>query len=179
MIKDELLKIKEEALKAISDIDNMENLNNLRVNYLGKKGVLTNILKSLKDIPNEEKPKFGQLVNETRELLETRLNEAKNEVLRKIRQEKIKAEKIDVTLPAKRLNLGHKHPNRIALEEVEKIFIGMGYRVVEGPEIEYDEYNFAKLNIPANHPAKDEQDTFYKLLRFRPESWKRVSCLSE
>jgi len=128
---------------------------------LGKKGVLTNILKSLKDIPNEEKPKFGQLVNETRELLETRLNEAKNEVLRKIRQEKIKAEKIDVTLPAKRLNLGHKHPNRIALEEVEKIFIGMGYRVVEGPEIEYDEYNFAKLNIPANHPAKDEQDTFY------------------
>ena len=161
MIKDELLKIKEEALKAISDIDNMENLNNLRVNYLGKKGVLTNILKSLKDIPNEEKPKFGQLVNETRELLETRLNEAKNEVLRKIRQEKIKAEKIDVTLPAKRLNLGHKHPNRIALEEVEKIFIGMGYRVVEGPEIEYDEYNFAKLNIPANHPAKDEQDTFY------------------
>lgn len=161
MMKDELLKIKEEALKAISDIDNMENLNNLRVNYLGKKGVLTNILKSLKDIPNEEKPKFGQLVNETRELLETRLNEAKNEVLRKIRQEKIKAEKIDVTLPAKRLNLGHKHPNRIALEEVEKIFIGMGYRVVEGPEIEYDEYNFAKLNIPANHPAKDEQDTFY------------------
>lgn len=161
MIKDELLKIKEEALKAISDIDNMENLNNLRVNYLGKKGVLTNILKSLKDIPNEEKPKFGQLVNETRELLETRLNEAKNEVLRKIRQEKIKAEKIDVTLPAKRLNLGHKHPNRIALEEVEKIFIGMGYRIVEGPEIEYDEYNFAKLNIPANHPAKDEQDTFY------------------
>lgn len=161
MIKDELLKIKEEALKAISDIDNMENLNNLRVNYLGKKGVLTNILKSLKDIPNEEKPEFGQLVNETRELLETRLNEAKNEVLRKIRQEKIKAEKIDVTLPAKRLNLGHKHPNRIALEEVEKIFIGMGYRVVEGPEIEYDEYNFAKLNIPANHPAKDEQDTFY------------------
>ena len=139
----------------------MENLNNLRVNYLGKKGVLTNILKSLKDIPNEEKPKFGQLVNETRELLETRLNEAKNEVLRKIRQEKIKAEKIDVTLPAKRLNLGHKHPNRIALEEVEKIFIGMGYRIVEGPEIEYDEYNFAKLNIPANHPAKDEQDTFY------------------
>ena len=91
MIKDELLKIKEEALKAISDIDNMENLNNLRVNYLGKKGVLTNILKSLKDIPNEEKPKFGQLVNETRELLETRLNEAKNEVLRKIRQEKIKS----------------------------------------------------------------------------------------
>lgn len=161
MINENLLKIKDEALKAIKEITNVDDLNSIRVNYLGKKGELTNILKSLKDVPNEEKPKIGQLVNEARELIESKLNETKDIILQKIRDEKIKAETIDVTLPAKRLSLGHKHPNQIALEEVEKIFIGMGYKIVEGPEIEYDEYNFAKLNIPANHPAKDEQDTFY------------------
>ena len=161
MINENLLKIKDEALKAIKEITNVDDLNSIRVNYLGKKGELTNILKSLKDVPNEEKPKIGQLVNEARELIESKLNETKDIILQKIRDEKIKTETIDVTLPAKRLSLGHKHPNQIALEEVEKIFIGMGYKIVEGPEIEYDEYNFAKLNIPANHPAKDEQDTFY------------------
>ncbi len=160
-MRDELQKIKEEALRAIENAQNMDVLNELRVAYLGKKGALTNLLKSLKDIPNEEKPKFGQMVNEARERIESGLHEAMESVLSKARAEKLKRESIDVSLPAKRRVGGHKHPNQIALEEVEKIFIGMGYEVVEGPEIEYDEYNFTKLNIPANHPAKDEQDTFY------------------
>ncbi len=160
-MRDELQKIKEEALRAIENAQNMDVLNELRVAYLGKKGALTNLLKSLKDIPNEEKPKFGQMVNEARERIESGLHEAMESVLRKARAEKLERESIDVSLPAKRRVGGHKHPNQIALEEVEKIFIGMGYEVVEGPEIEYDEYNFTKLNIPANHPAKDEQDTFY------------------
>ena len=89
------------------------------------------------------------------------LEETKKKLEEKAREEKMKQEVIDVTLPAKKINVGHRHPNTIALEEVERIFVGMGYEVVEGPEIEYDLYNFEKLNIPANHPAKDEQDTFY------------------
>ena len=161
MIKENLLKIKKDALNAIEKIENMEELNNFRIFYLGKKGELTNLLKSLKDVPKEEKPVIGQLINETRQLIEDNINLLKEKISKKIRDNKLKEEIIDVTLPAKRFNLGHNHPNQIALEEVEKIFIGMGYKVVEGPEIEYDEYNFAKLNIPANHPAKDEQDTFY------------------
>ena len=101
------------------------------------------------------------MVNETREAIEEFLEETKKKLEEKAREEKMKQEVIDVTLPAKKINVGHRHPNTIALEEVERIFVGMGYEVVEGPEIEYDLYNFEKLNIPANHPAKDEQDTFY------------------
>ena len=160
-MKEKLQSIKDEALRAIEAADVPEKLNDVRVKFLGKKGELTAVLKSMKDVAPEERPKVGQLVNETRASIENVLEESKKKMERAIREEKMKQEVIDVTLPAKKNMVGHRHPNTIALEEVERIFVGMGYEVVEGPEVEYDLYNFEKLNIPDGHPAKDEQDTFY------------------
>lgn len=160
-MREQLEKIREEALKQIEASEALEKLNEIRVAYLGKKGELTTVLKSMKDVAPQDRPKVGQMVNEVREQIESTLEETKQSLARKARQEQMKREVIDVTLPAKKNNVGHSHPNTIALEEVERIFIGMGYEVVEGPEIEYDLYNFEKLNIPDGHPAKDEQDTFY------------------
>lgn len=156
-----LKQIREEAMKQIEASDALDKLNDIRVNYLGKKGELTSLLKSMKDMAAEERPRFGQMVNDVRQIIEERLDEAKTRLAAAAREEQLKAEVIDVTLPAKKNNVGHRHPNTIALEEVERIFVGMGYEVVEGPEVELDYYNFEALNIPANHPAKDEQDTFY------------------
>ena len=160
-MKEKLEQIKAQALAQIEASDALDKLNEVRVNVLGKKGELTAVLKSMKDVSPEERPKVGQMVNETREEIEKVLDEAKARMEKAVREAKLKAEVIDVTLPAKKALIGHRHPNTIALEEVERIFIGMGYDVVEGPEIEKDYYNFEALNIPADHPAKDEQDTFY------------------
>ena len=160
-MNEQLEKIKAEALARIEASDALEKLNDIRVAYLGKKGELTSVLKNMKNVAPEERPKVGQMVNDARALIEEKLEAARKELARRLREEQMKKEVIDVTLPAKKNKTGHSHPNSIALEEVERIFIGMGYEVVEGPEVEYDLYNFEKLNIPANHPAKDEQDTFY------------------
>ena len=160
-MKEQLERIKSEALARIEASDALEKLNDIRVAYLGKKGELTSVLKSMKDVAPEDRPKVGQMVNEAREQIEAKLEETKSMLAKKAREEQMKKEVIDVTLPAKKANTGHKHPNTIALEEVERIFVGMGYEVVEGPEVEYDMYNFEKLNIPKGHPARDEQDTFY------------------
>ncbi len=156
-----LEEIREEAVERISKSGSIDSLEEIRVNFLGKKGMLTQILKSMKDVAPEERPKVGQKVNEVRALLEESIEAKKKELNHILLTEKMKRETIDVTLPGQRLMRGHKHPNQIALEDLEKVFIGMGYEVVEGPEVEYDKYNFELLNIPANHPAKDEQDTFY------------------
>ena len=159
------LKVKEiqkNALSEITSADDLDKLNSVRVSFLGKKGSLTSVLKSMKTVTPEDRPKVGKWVNSARAAIEEQL-EAKKKKLDAARLDRqLAAEKIDVTLPAKMKFIGHRHPNTIALEEVERIFTGMGYEVIEGPEIEYDDYNFTKLNIPANHPAKDEQDTFYK-----------------
>ena len=160
-MKDQLEKIKAEALAKIEASDALEKLNEIRVAYLGKKGELTSVLKSMKNVAPEERPKVGQMVNDARALIEEKLEATRQDLARKAREEQMKREVIDVTLPAKKNKVGHSHPNTVALKEVERIFVGMGYEVVEGPEVEYDLYNFEKLNIPANHPAKDEQDTFY------------------
>ena len=160
-MKEKLQSIRDEALRAIEAADVPEKLNDVRVRFLGKKGELTAVLKGMKDVAPEERPKVGQLVNETRAAIENILEESKAKMERAIREERMKQEVIDVTLPSRKNMVGHRHPNTIALEEVERIFIGMGYEVVEGPEVEYDLYNFEKLNIPDGHPAKDEQDTFY------------------
>lgn len=160
-MKEKLEQIKVEALKQIEASDALEKLNDVRVNFLGKKGELTAVLKSMKDVAPEDRPKVGQLVNETREEIEKVLENARAKMERTVREAKMKTEVIDVTLPAQKNNVGHRHPSMIALEEVERIFVGMGYEVVEGPEVEKDYYNFEALNIPADHPAKDEQDTFY------------------
>ena len=161
MMKEKLLEIKEEALKKISETNGLDKLNEIRVAYLGKKGELTQVLKGMKDVKPEDRPMVGQYVNDTRKAIEEKLEEVKTKLEEEVLNQKLKAEVIDVTLPAKKNNVGHRHPNTIALEEVERIFVGMGYEVVEGPEVEYDYYNFEALNIPENHPAKDEQDTFY------------------
>ncbi|MBR5116450.1 MAG: phenylalanine--tRNA ligase subunit alpha, partial [Lachnospiraceae bacterium] len=161
MINETLDEIRNKALEAIAQATDPDRLNDIRVSVLGKKGELTGILKSMKDVAPEERPKVGQLVNDTRAEIERVLDEQKQKFESALLDAKLKNEVIDVTLPAKKMRVGHKHPNSIALEEVEKIFIGMGYEVVEGPEIEKDYYNFEALNIPADHPAKDEQDTFY------------------
>lgn len=160
-MKERLKRIQEEAMKQIQASDTLEKLNDVKVLFLGKKGELTAVLKGMKDVAAEERPAVGQLVNETREKIEELLENSRAKMEAVIREEQLKNEVIDVTLPAKKNLIGHRHPNSIVLEEVEQIFIGMGYEVVEGPEIEYDLYNFEKLNIPANHPARDEQDTFY------------------
>lgn len=160
-MKEKLEKIKCEAFKQIENCDALEKLNDVKVNILGKKGELTAVLKGMKDVAPEDRPKVGQLVNETRAEIEKVLEEAISKMEKLRREAKMRQEVIDVTLPAKKSSVGHRHPNTIALEEVERIFIGMGYEVVEGPEIETDYYNFEALNIPADHPAKDEQDTFY------------------
>lgn len=160
-MRDQLEQIKKEALKQIEASDALEKLNDIKVAYLGKKGELTNVLKSMKDVAPEDRPKVGQLVNDARAVIEGKLEETIAVLQKKVREEQLNKEVIDVTLPAKRSKSGHTHPNTIALEEVERIFVGMGYEVMEGPEVEYDHYNFEKLNIPKNHPARDEQDTFY------------------
>lgn len=160
-MKEKLQKIKDEAMHQIEESKDLTKLNDVRVAILGKKGELTAVLKGMKDVSPEERPFVGQLVNETRESIERFLEDTKAKLEAAELEAKLKHEVIDVTLPAKKNNVGHRHPNTIALEEVERIFTGMGYEVVEGPEIEYDYYNFEALNIPENHPAKDEQDTFY------------------
>ncbi len=160
-MKEKLEQIKTEAIRQINESEALDKLNDVRVNFLGKKGELTAVLKGMKDVKPEDRPKVGQLVNEARAEIERVLDEARTSMERKFREARMKAEVIDVTLPAQKNSMGHRHPNTIALEEVERIFIGMGYEVVEGPEIEKDYYNFEALNIPADHPAKDEQDTFY------------------
>ncbi len=161
MMKEKLEEIRQKAVSEIEKATDPEMLNAARVTFLGKKGELTAILKSMKEVAPEDRPKVGQWVNDTRKAIEEKMNAAKEKMEQEQMNHRLANETIDVTLPAKKHKIGHRHPNTIALEEVEKIFVGMGFEVVEGPEIEKDYYNFEALNIPANHPAKDEQDTFY------------------
>lgn len=160
-MKEKLEQIKNEAFSKIKESDTLDKLNDIKVAYLGKKGELTAVLKSMKDVAAEDRPKIGAMVNEVREQIENLLEESRRKFETAAMNEKMKKEVIDVTLPANMPKMGHRHPNTIALEEVERIFIGLGYEVVSGPEVEKDYYNFEALNIPADHPAKDEQDTFY------------------
>ena len=160
-MKDIIANIRQEAMKRIMEVSNINDLNDLKVMYLGKKGQLAEVLKGMKDVAAQDKPVIGQLVNEARNQIEGQLDTMRKEFESRLLEAKLSSEVIDVTLPGKKRRLGHDHPNNMILKQVENIFIGMGYEVVSGPEVEYDYYNFEALNIPANHPAKDEQDTFY------------------
>ncbi len=160
-MKEKLAAIREEVLEQIRTSGSLERLNEVRVGALGKKGVLTELLKGMKDVAPSDRPKVGQMVNEVRTELERALEEEKGKLEDLLREARLKSEVIDVTLPAKKNRVGHRHPNTIVQEEVERIFVGMGYEVVEGPEVEKDYYNFEALNTPKGHPARDEQDTFY------------------
>ncbi len=158
---EQLAELQKRTAEQIANSDTPEKLNEIKVALLGKKGELTAIMKSLKDVAPEDRPKIGQMINDARAQIEKALDEAAQNMQKLVMEKKLKAEVIDVTLPSKKPVIGHRHPNMIALEEVERIFIGLGYEITEGPEIEKDYYNFEALNIPADHPAKDEQDTFY------------------
>lgn len=160
-MKERLSIIKQEALERIEKADSLDALNEIRVAFLGKKGQITEVLKGMKDLSAEERPVVGQLVNTLRDEITAFLEDKKTALEEAALEAQMADEVIDVTLPANKKELGHDHPCNLILKEVEDIFIGMGYEVVSGPEIEYDHYNFEALNIPANHPAKDEQDTFY------------------
>lgn len=150
-----------DAQKAVKEAATNEDIEKLRVKYSGKKGEITSLLKGLKDLPPEERPRAGEAINKARTQIETAIAQAQAGIREKTMELKLASETLDVTLPAEEVPQGHTHPNTIALEELERIFIGMGYEVVEGPEVEKDYYNFEALNIPDGHPAKDEQDTFY------------------
>lgn len=157
----DLIKLTDEIIEKVSACDSADALNDVRVEYLGKKGTLTLIMKEMKDLSPEERPAFGQKVNDVRQKAENAIASMKEKLEAAATAEKLSAEKIDVTLPAREQKTGHPHPCQLALDEMERIFVGMGYEVVEGPEVEWQEYNFTKLNIPEGHPARDVQDTFY------------------
>ncbi|HHY53062.1 MAG TPA: phenylalanine--tRNA ligase subunit alpha, partial [Clostridiales bacterium] len=147
-----------QALEAASDIAAVEQL---RVQFLGKKGMLTAILKQMGSLSPEERPVIGQLANEIRAYIEDLIATRKEELSRELLAKRLEAEKVDVTMPGRKSPIGNRHPLNIVLEEVEEIFLGMGFEVVEGPEVEYDYYNFEALNMPKTHPSRDTQDTFY------------------
>ncbi len=160
-MKEMLESIARDAKAALELASTKQELENIRVKYLGKKGELTAVLKQMGKLSPEERPVMGQLANEVRSAIEV-LVEATDEKIKKEELiKKLKEEKIDVTMPGKKSALGHKHPLNIVLDEVKDIFLGMGFDIATGPEVEWDYYNFEALNIPKDHPARDTQDTFY------------------
>ena len=160
-LKEKLMEIRERAEKELSELRDATELENFRVQVLGKKGELTGILKQMGSLSAEERPKMGQLANEVRASIEAMLKEKTAELRSKEQEAKLKKETIDVTLPGKKHEIGHKHPLSIVLDEVKDIFVGMGFQIATGPEVEWDYYNFEALNLPPDHPARDTQDTFY------------------
>ena len=153
--------MKEDIEKIFEDNLDLQKLNNLKVEYLGKSGRITELSKMMKDLPNEEKKDFGMLLNELRTKFNNLYEEYKNNLETKLLNEKLSSEKIDVTLPGTKINFGAPNILEHIIEEIEELFISMGYDVVDGPEIEEDKFNFELLNIPKGHPARDAQDTFY------------------
>ena len=160
-LKEKLLEVKEKARSNFRDADTLEQVEELRVRYLGKKSELTSLLSEMGKLSKEERPVIGQLANEVRALIEEKISEKKNKLEELKLKEGLELEKLDVTMPGKKANLGSRHPIFQVDERLKEIFMGMGFSVVEGPEVELDYYNFEALNIPKNHPARDTQDTFY------------------
>jgi phenylalanyl-tRNA synthetase alpha chain len=158
-LKEMLEKIKAEAAARLSEKN--ADLEALRVQYLGKKGELTSVLRGMGQLSAEERPKVGQMANEVRAYIEQLIEEKKAAAHEAALEAKLEAETVDVTLPTEPMTVGSRHPLSLVQTELEDIFIGLGFEIVEGPEVEYDYYNFQALNIPENHPARDTQDTFY------------------
>ncbi len=154
-------KICERALSELKGVSDSKSLDELRVRVLGKKGELTGILRSMGQVSAELRPKIGQWVNEARETIENALAEAQKQIARRELEQRLESEKLDVTLPVQDRSEGSLHPMSLVLETLLDIFTGMGFEAVEGPEVEYDHFNFELMNIPKNHPARDAQDTFY------------------
>ena len=154
------------AIKAVLEAADIDSLEELRVRYLGKKGELTGILRQMGKLSAEERPVMGQLANKLREDIENEIEKRKSELATVLMQAKLAEETIDVTMPAKEIHLGHKHPMYNVLDQIKDIFIGMGFDIVDGPEVELADYNFTKLNIEETHPSREWTDTFY----FTPDS---------
>ncbi len=158
---EELKRLSKEALGEIETANSGDALEALRIKYFGKKGALTALLRSMGSLPPEERPMMGQMVNEASRHLESVLEEKLRQILQKEKEDRLKSEALDVTIPGKPVKLGHLHPLTLVQNIITDIFTGMGFEVKEGPEIDWEEYNFEYLNIPQNHPARDMQDTFY------------------
>ena len=160
-MKEQLVKIRAEALAAFESVKDSAALDELRVKYLGKKGELTAVLKQMGRLSAEERPAMGQLANEVRAALESALESASQKMEEAALEMKLKAETVDVTIPGKQVQVGHQHPMNTALEEIKDIFIGMGFTILDGPEVELAELNFDRLNAEEGHPSRDWSDTFY------------------
>ncbi len=158
---DKIQEMTEAVKRKLGEIKTLQELQDLKVKYLGKKGEVTSMLKGLGGMAPEERPIFGQKVNALREELEKSMERREREVKERILEQRLQKEKIDVTMPGKNIELGSSHPITQVIQEVEEIFLGMGYSIADGPEVETAIYNFDKLNTPADHPARDLQDTFY------------------
>ena len=161
MIKEKLDDIKQNAIDELKNIKDDIQVEDIRVRYLGKKGELTKILRGMKDLSKEERPVIGKLANEIRNTLESAIEETSSKIKKLKRESKLESEVIDITMPGRKQVIGKRHPLEQTLEEMKQIFISMGFSIEDGPEVEKDYYNFEALNIPKNHPARGEQDTFY------------------
>jgi phenylalanyl-tRNA synthetase alpha chain len=160
-MREKLELIRNSAVEDLEKVSNSSDLENLRVKYLGKKGELTTILRGMGALTAEERPVIGKLANEVRESIEGLIDNAAKGIKGREKEEKLQKEVIDISMPGKRNNLGRRHPLDQTLEGMKEIFVSMGFSIEEGPEVELDYYNFEALNIPKNHPARSEQDTFY------------------
>ena len=160
-MQEKLNSIKETALTEIASVTTTEAVQELKVKFLGKKGELTTILKSMGGLSKEERPVVGKMVNDVKKIVEEKLEEAAAKIKEKEKAEKLRSEVIDITLPGNKKVIGKRHPLELTLEKMKDIFISMGFTIEDGPEVELDHYNFEALNIPKNHPARSEQDTLY------------------
>ncbi|MBU5433486.1 phenylalanine--tRNA ligase subunit alpha [Intestinimonas sp. MSJ-38] len=160
-MKEQLNQILSQALGQVSSVTSQQKLEAARVKFLGKKGELTGILRGMGKLSAEERPVIGQLANEVRAQIEQAIEKAQQDMAQRLITAKLEKEQIDVTMPGQKVLLGKQHPLNTVLHELYDIFTGMGFSIAEGPEVEYDYYNFEALNIPKNHPARDTQDTFY------------------
>ena len=171
-MKAQLEQIRRAAKEALASFDSAEQLEKARIQYLGKKGELTAILKQMGKLSAEERPVIGQLANEIRKDIEDTIANKSAEIKKAAQEKRLAEETLDVTMPGPLPQIGYKHPLSIVLDEIKDIFMGMGFDIAEGPEVEYDYYNFEALNIPKDHPSRDTQDTFYisdnVLLRTQP-----------
>lgn len=160
-MKQDVQRIQEETLSELQKLSTLEELQELKVKVLGKKGTLTALLRQMGSLSPEERPLFGQVVNEARDVLEGAWTQRTEELAKAAMQKQLEEEKLDISLPGLSLPRGHQHPLTKVIEEMEDIFLGMGFQIAEGPEIETDYYNFEALNLPKEHPAREMQDSFY------------------
>lgn len=160
-MKEMMQQMREAALRAIQESKDAESLESLRIRYLGKKGELTGILRQMGKLSPEERPLIGQLANQLRSELESSIEARRAALKDAFLEVQLLQETVDVTLPGKVSSLGHKHPMYSVLDQIKDIFIGMGFEIVDGPEVELSDYNFTKLNIDEGHPSREWTDTFY------------------